>query len=250
MAFTRYPVKVGGVTNANALIHLPRTQSFDATGLRAIMCFHGHGGSSVQIQQGESWALHPTYWADIGYCVAAVDTGDAWDDVAAMNAATDLYNYLINTLHVAGPKVALAGWSMGGGHAFRWLLDNPTKVSVGVTFSPDTDLDWSEQQSAWSAEIDALYGGSHANYLTQGSPRSPRNNLAAYRGGPKMLVIHPTDDATLPYTMNAGPTGFVALVNDPAVVLRQPDITGGHQGGLLNVPPAETMSFLHNHWAS
>lgn len=239
---------VGGTTNNGCVVHVPR---WTPAVRRAVLCFHGHGGSEWQIQQGESWAGHPEYWCDRGYVVIGVSTGDHWDDTTAMAAGLDAYNYLVAKGWIAaGDRVGVAGWSMGGGHAFRWLLDNPAKVAVGVTFSPDTDLDWSEQQSAWATEIDALYGGSHAGYLTNGSPRSPRNNAAAYRGGARMLVIHPTDDATLPYTMNAGGTGFVALVNDASVTLRQPDIVGGHQGGLLNVTPRETWEWLRSRWAA
>lgn len=239
---------VGGITNNGCLMHVP---TWTPAVKRAILCFHGHGGNEYQIQQGLSWAGHPEYWADKGYVVIGIATGDHWDDLTAMQAGTDAYNYLVTKGYIAaGDKIGVAGWSMGGGHAFRWLLDNPTKVACGVTFSPDTDLDWSEQNAPWTAEIDALYGGNHSTYLTQGSPRSPRNNVAAYRGGAKMLVIHPTDDGTLPYTMNAGGTGFVALVNDPAVTLRQPDLVGGHQGGLLNVTPRETWEWLRTQWAA
>lgn len=246
MARTRQSL-LGGMTNNPCIVHRPIWGVPDTK--RAILCFHGHGGSDLQMQQGLAWNGHPEYWADKGHTVIGISTGDHWDDTVAMSAGLDAYNYLVANGYIsAGDKIGLAGWSMGGGHAFRWLLDNPDKVACGVTFSPDTDLDWSEQQAAWSAEIDALYGGSHDTYLAQGSPRSPRNNAAAYRGGAQMLIIHPTDDTVLPYTMNAGDTGFVSLVNDPSVVLRQPDILGGHQGGLINISPRETWEWLRTHW--
>lgn len=246
MATTRIPIVPG--MNQPAMMHTPSWNGKGA-GLRGIICFHGHDGDFNQIAQGLSWSGHPEYWAEKGYVVIGVFTGNHWDDTLAMQSGTDAYNYLINTIGISGPKVGIAGWSMGGGHAFRWLLDNPNKVAAGVTFAPDTDLDWSEQNAPWTAEIDALYGGSHATYLAQGSPRSPRNNLATFRGGPKMLVVHGTDDPTLPYSMNAGATGFVTLVNDPSVVLRQPDVTGGHMPQ-VNVPPRETWEWFRTKWAA
>lgn len=230
------------VSGQGAVVHLPSWQSKDATGLIPLVCFHGHDGTEHQLDAGGPWAPHPTFWADGGFAVGMVATGNSWLDSAGMTLGAAMLAYLTGTLGArTDVKPRGAGWSMGGGNLLRFILENLTTVGKAVVFSPVSDLDAAEQVAGWTAEIDALYGGSHAAYLTQGSPRSPLNNAASFRGGPKVLIVHPTDDSVIPYATS---TAFVAAVNDSAVTLRQPDITGDHQGGLLNVPARETWEWL------
>lgn len=234
------------ISGTDALLHFPAWGANNGSGLRPIICQHGHGGDYLQIEQGRAFAGHPEYWADRGYVVGCISTGDQWASAAAMTALTNLANYLNNTVGAAG-KIGMAGWSMGGLHVMRWYLENPTRVAVGWVVSPALDLDADEANASWTAEIDAIYGGTHSSYLTQGSPRSPRNNVASFRGGPKWQIVHATDDTIIPYSNS---TGFISAVNDPAVTMRSPDITGNHQGGLINISPRESWEWIRTNWAA
>jgi len=214
-------------------------------GLRGVIFQHGHGANAYQNAQGQAFAGHPEFWADRGHVVACISTPDTFDTAASMTTLTALHDWMVNTVGIAGPKIAVAGWSGGGGNVLRWLVENPTMVACGVLFNALYDLDYAEA-NLFTAEIDGLYGGTHATYLTQGAPRSPLATASSFRGGPKLLVAHSSDDPTIPYSQA---TGFVSAVNDPAVTLRAP-VTGGHQGALLNIPPRESWEFLRTNWAA
>jgi hypothetical protein len=177
--------------------------------------------------------------------VLAVSTTNSWAAASGMTILTAAKDYLINTIGTVDGIVAGYGSSMGGLNLLRWRAENPTICGPLVLFNPVTDLDWAEAQAAWTAEIQALYGGSHGTYLTQGSPRSPTNNASAYRTGGSVLIVHPTDDATVPSSQTVA---FVAAVNDARVAMRAPDVTGGHTGGQLAVLPRESWEFIRTHW--
>jgi len=231
------------VNGANVMVHLPSWHSKDGAGLRGIIACHGHGGSSVQIAQGEAFAGHPEFIADQGYLVACISTTDLWLNPTAMGRITDLYNFML-AQGIDGPKVGLLAWSMGGGHALRWLIENPTKIAAGFLCSPLTDLQWAyDTNVTWAAELDAAY---NTFASANAAARSPINNVATFRGGPKILIAHATNDATLPYTQT---TTFVNTVNDPSIILRQPDILGNHQGGLTQIKPSESWEFIRTNWS-
>lgn len=240
MAVTKQVTLTGGLA---AMIHFPSWHAKDASGLRAVIACHGHGGSDVQESQGGAFVGHPEFWADRGYVVGMVSTGDTWLNATAMTDITTLYNYL-QTLGPVSPKVGLLAWSMGGGHALRWFIENPTLVAGGYLCSPLTDLDWAHAQAGYVAEIDTAYAN---NFAANGSPRAPIKNPAVFRGGPKFLIGHAQNDSTLPRSQT---DAFVAAVNDPSVTKRTPDIAvGDHQGGLTQVPPRETWEFIRTVWA-
>lgn len=229
-------------SGTNAMLHFPSWHSADASGLRLVLAAHGHGGEDVQISQGFAFGGHPEYWADKGYVVGAVSTGDAWLNSTAMTKITELYNYLLG-LNPISPKVALLGWSMGGGHCLRWLRENPTLVATGFLCSPMTDLDSYHSDATYTAEIDAAYSN---NYAVNGSPRSPLNNATAYRNGPRILISTATNDTVVSYAQTQA---FISAVGDDSFTLRQPDVLGGHQGGLMQVPPRETWEWIRTHWS-
>lgn len=240
MAVTQQVTLTGGLA---AMVHFPSWRSKDASGLRAVIACHGHGGSDIQESQGGPFVGHPEYWADRGYVVGMVSTGNTWLNTTAMTDITTLYNYLM-TLGPVSTKVGLLAWSMGGGHALRWYIENTTKVAAGYLCSPLTDLDWAHAQAGYVAEVDAAYSG---NYAANGASRSPIQNVAAFRGGPKFLIAHAQNDTTLPRSQT---DAFVAAVNDPAVAMRQPDVlVGDHQGGLTQVLPRESWEFIRTAWS-
>jgi dienelactone hydrolase len=241
MAVTKQITLTGGLA---AMVHFPSWRSKDANGLRAVIACHGHGGSDVQESQGGPFVGHPEYWADRGYVVGMVSTGDTWLNSVAMSDITTLYDYLM-TLGPVSTKVGLLAWSMGGGHALRWLIENPTKVAAGYLCSPLTDLNWAHAaNTTYATEIDAAYGG---NFAANGAPRAPINNPASFRGGPKLLIAHAQNDSTLPRSQT---DTFVSAVNDQSVTMRQPDVlVGDHQGGLTQVPPRETWEWIRTKWA-
>lgn len=233
------------VSGTAALLHTPSWKPSGA-GLRGCLVAHGHTGNEQQAKQGFYFAGHCEQLADKGYAVLAVATGDTWAASAAMTAFTNGYNYLHDTIGTSGTKVAGMASSMGGENLLAWTMDNFAKVNALVLFNPVTDGDWAEQQAAWTAEIDALYGGSHSTYLTQGSPRSPRNNVASFRNGPYIKIVHPTDDTMVPSSQSVD---FVNAVNDARVTMRTPDVTGGHTGGQVAVLPRESWEFIRTHWS-
>ena len=240
MATTRR-LTVGG---ANATLHTP-SWNMSGAGLRGCLIAHGHGGDDTQARQGFYFAGHELL-ADKGFAVLACSLGDTWAASSGMTILTAGYTHLTSTVGVAGTKVCGIGSSMGGLNLLRWTAENPSLVNCLFLFNPVTDLDWAEQQGSWTAEIQALYGGSHANYLTNGSPRSPKNTPASFRNGPYIQIVHPTDDAVVPSSQS---TAFVAAVNDTRVTMRSTDVTGGHTGGQTSVLPSESFEFIRSHWS-
>lgn len=244
MAVTIYPLTV---SSTDVMMSTPRWQSNGIAGLRkAIFCF-GHGGDSRQIMQSSGFGgglmgYHATYLADKGYAVAAIDYGgSSFLNPEAMGLLVALDDYL-NSIGGVG-KTALFAHSMGGGNALRFAQENPTRISCIYLNSPLTDLDYFHNISTYTAEIDAAYNN---KYTTDGSPRSPIKNAAAFQNFVPMRIVHPTDDATVPYSQSQA---FITAVNDPQVAMRQPDITGGHNGGLLNIDPRESWEWIRTHWA-
>lgn len=234
------------ISAANATLHTPAWKPSGA-GLRGCLVAHGHGGDDTQARQGFYFAGHCEQLADRGYAVLAMSLGDTWANSAgAMAGLTNGYTYLTGTIGISGTKVCGIGSSMGGLNLLRWMAENPTLVNAMMLFSPVSDLDWAETQGAWTTEIDALYGGTHANYLTQGSPRSPAASPASYRAGAYVQIVHPTDDGTVPSSQS---TSFVSAVNDARVTMRTPDVTGGHTGGQTAVLPRESWEFIRTHWS-
>lgn len=256
MAETTYPRSVSGY---NTLLHLPRgfkDTANGASGLRGVIIIHGHGGTCLQMAQGSAFADHPRKLADEGFAVIGIDVGGtSWFGPAAMTAVTTAYNELITTLGCTGTKVGLMGWSMGGGTVLNWLKQNPALVACCWAWSPALDLDWLSMKSgytppystdgdtasaSWGTEIAAVHPSGYTN-------SNPMTNTTSFKGVCPIMVSHATDDATLPYHSSVY---WIGQVNDPQVTLRTPDVTGGHQGAILNVPASETATFFHEKWQS
>src|ERR1700741_3504836 len=240
MAATKF-LTIGGNP---ALLHTPSDRP-NAVGLRGILVPHGHGGDYLQARQGNYYAGHCEQLADKGYAVLGVSTGDTWAAAVAMAVLTAGKDYLLDVFGCADGIVGGLGSSMAGLHLLRWRAENPTFSGPQVLFNPVSDMVWAEQQAAWIAEMQALYGGSHSTFLTQGAPRSPMATPALFRTGPSTLIVHPTDDATVPSSQT---DDFVAAVADSRVTKRSPDVTGGHTGGQIAVLPRESWEFIRTHW--
>lgn len=261
MARTTYPRTIAGV---KTMLHAPQWNPTGA-GLRGIIGFHGHGAGASQFDQGQGMGKHPAALANAGFAVLAHDTplsGLAWNNgassdaetVSAMGAAKYAYNQLKDVVGVAGTKVGVIGWSMGGGMALQFIKQNPTLVACAWLFSPMTDLDFYHAtagytpaydaegitpNAAYAAEIDTAYGG---NYAVNAVGHKIRDEYATWAGlGIKIMIDQTSDDPTVPRHAS---DAFVAGVNDPNVTLYSPAATGGHPGAVVNRDPKEVVDFF------
>jgi len=227
-----------------------------------ILCFHGHAGDSSQFEPfGQSTITAPGYhtWqlAEAGYLMGSIDAGGgtAWSNSAAMDRATDGYNWLTGTAGAKTGKIGLMGWSMGGMTALNWAKRNPTLVAGVLLWAPATDLDYFHSTSGytpaygsalpnnagWTSEIDASYG---SPYATTSTGYRIRDEYSSWAGlGIPIRVIHASDDTTIPVAQSQN--GFVPGVNDANVTLRTPLPTGNHTGLFANVPSSETVAFFN-----
>lgn len=141
-------------------------------------------------------------------------------------------------------KVGLVGYSMNGGAVANMVKQHPDMLAAAVTIAGALDLDWAYGTAGhtpvaspnYSAEIDASYGSyaATAGFRIWDEPATFRNK------GVPWMVIHPTDDELVPYSIGAD---FVANVNDPLVTLH-PALTGGHTGLWANLPPSDVLAHL------
>lgn len=225
-----------------------------AVGRRAIIAQHGYAGKSTQMNQGGSFADHARYWCDRGYVVAAIDNGVQFYNVDAMDRLLALHDRLVTVLGCL-PAVGLAGWSMGGGTVVCFAMLYPLLAACLYGFAPATDLRWvgakagyvppystdgDTPNAQWATDL-------AADYPTGYTGHDPMQNLPLLRGTVPMVISHATNDTALPYHSNVY---LVQQVNDPQVTFRQPDVTGGHQGPILVIPPTETADFFENNWTA
>jgi alpha-beta hydrolase superfamily lysophospholipase len=188
-----------------------------------VIAVHGHGGTSLQFQSAGSGSGGFTLaLALAGFTVLSIDAGGPtpWADDAEMTDLTAAYNYLLNTIHVASPKVCVLGWSMGGLAALNWVKRNPTLVKAACVFAPATDLayfhDTSVGKATYAPEIEADYGGS-AGWAAGIVGHAPIGEPANYRGLPPVRIYHGDADTTVPLAQSQA---FVNAVNDPHMALR------------------------------
>lgn len=225
---------------ASLMVHQPKWGS--PAGKRACLVAHGHGGAYYQIAQGASWGTHCTQWADDGMVVIGMDLGPAsFGDPDALATVSNAYDYAMS-IGCLGPRVWLAGWSMGGLTMLRWIRENLGKTAAAYLFSPLTNMQWAYTTGGYTAEMDAAYADD-GTYAALGAPYSPILVPEVYRGVP-IQIAHPTNDGTIPvqHTLD-----FVAAVNNPSVGIRTPQLTtGGHQPQ-ISTTPYETSEWLRTH---
>lgn len=83
-----------------------------------------------------------------------------WGNDASMTKLTAVYNYLMNTLKAASPKVLLLGGSHGGATACRWAAQNPAKVAallLGIGCVDIQDV-LTNDRGGYRASIQQAYG--------------------------------------------------------------------------------------------
>lgn len=220
----------------------------------AVVAIHGHGADSLTWIDSES-TLAPgrfcRYLAEEGYRVIAIDDGGGttWGDQASVDRIADavawmqaargagMASYLSSGGAKSG-KVGLMGWSMGAMAVLNYLKRNKPKVGAAWLWAPVTDLDWARAQAAWTAEVDAAFGG---NYALNAPGYKVADEPATFRGVAPIKLAHAADDATVPQSKS---TSFVAAVNDPLVTMRNV-ATGGHSGAFQQVPVYETLQFFN-----
>lgn len=199
-----------------------------------VICFHGHGGDSLQYLPNASPSLtgpgyHAWRLAEAGYIVLAIDDagGVAWSGPPAMSRADDAYAKLTAPVASGGygakaGVIGLVGWSMGGLTVLNWMKRNTTKVAATWLWAPVTDLDWAEAQAAWKTEIDTAF----SPYSTASVGYRVHDEYPSWRLGIPIEVAHAADDTTVPQSQSQA---FVTGVNDPAVTFRS-IASGGHIG--------------------
>jgi pimeloyl-ACP methyl ester carboxylesterase len=238
-----------GVTTTNEKELVVRPREIVPAGTHTgIIAIHGHGGDAMTWQIGEPNATplgpHVHTLAGHGNIVQSIDAGgpSAFANVAAMNAITAAYNRLISPtgLGAKGPKVALMGWSMGGGAVLNWCRRNPTLVSKVLLWTPMLVFRDGRGSTAQQNEVIAAYGGASVWYANS-ALYEPLTNVALFKDLPFPIhIIAMEDDTSVPY---AEVTAFVAGVNQPNVTLTTFP-TGGHVGGFAQVDPYETLRRL------
>ena len=241
MSGSSYPGTVTG--GQKAVLFQPRAWMPNGAG-KGILAQHGHGADALQFTAAtDTIGDHASKLADAGFAVLAGDEagGASWGGAAAMTAMDDLYAYLqTGPSKCRSGRVGLFGWSMGGLVALNWMKRNPTKVGCVWLWSPVTDLDWARTQAAWTAEVNAAYGG---DYSTSGGYRV-HDEPASFRGIAPIRIAHATDDAVVPFAQSQA---FVTAVNDPEVSLHSTSLVGGHTDLFRHVSASDISDFFAAH---
>lgn len=184
---------------------------------KGIIALHGHGGNWTQWQQDRtgynnvpSAGGHQTALVNAGYLVASIDAGGptSWGCAASQDAMTSAYNDLINGGYIAGTKIGLIVYSMGGLIGLNWLANNASKVACVWAFTPGLDLQYFYNEGgSYQSEITAaLNGASIATY-------SPQANASAYTALKVPLSLYVgSNDTTVPPAQSAN---FVTAANNP-----------------------------------
>lgn len=184
--------------------------------LPAIIAIHGHGGDASQMAPYWRGMQVVRKLVETGYQVLCIDAGGGatFNNDTAMAAITAAYNWLANTNGMAGQKVGLLAWSMGGGNSLQWIKGNAAKVSAAFLFAPLTDLDYyCAPGGVPTAEAQAAYGG---NYAVNSQGHKIANEYPTWRDKCPIKIASGTADTTVPL---AKPQAFVAGVNQPQVTI-------------------------------
>lgn len=234
------------VPNENSMILRP-TRYVAPADRRVILAFHGHQPPTVPPATGgelgwlPGWpgGDHTQTLADDGYTILSIDGGggSTWNNNAMLAAADGAYNYALSTLGMAGTKVGLFGWSMGGGSVLQWLKSNAARVACCMAWAPMTDLDYFHANGTYTAEIDTAYGG---NYAANSPGHKIADEYTTWRNKGAIRLLHGTADSTVPVAKSAA---FVAGVGQPQVDLVQ--LAGADHTSLFGAyPTANTLSFF------
>lgn len=219
---------------------------------RLVIALHGHGtpgqdtSTPQQYNQNTGAGLGAMALARTGryvVCSIQADGATSWSNPRVMTAISAA----VAALRARGArpgKYGLLGWSMGGLEAANQIKRDHANIAAAWTWAPAIDLDYVfstaghvpvANNASWTSEATTAFGSyaASAGYRVWDEP-------ASFRGlGVPWKICHATDDATIVPSIS---TSFVAAVNDPAVTMRTPDVTGGHTMLFGNVPDAEIVA--------
>jgi alpha-beta hydrolase superfamily lysophospholipase len=251
---------VGVITAGEAMYLLSPHGRVDPADRKCIIALHGHGANALQFSVIGGWAggQHVQNLAHNGYYVLSIDAGGAttWNNKKAMDAITAAYNYARTVLGIPGTRIALFGWSMGGGNSLQWFKENPAKVCGAYVWAPMTNLTTFHNDPTRTAEIDAAYappssvsGYSSGDYSTNavGHKISGDGNFAPWQTGIPIHVAHGDADTTVALSQSQA---FVTGCGIAQVTLSV--LAGGTHGSIFGlVLPNDTLAFYNSlNWAA
>lgn len=227
-------------------------EKWDGTS-RLVVALHGHGGDCTQYNQNVYSGEGPMALARTGrYIVLGIDANGqtSWSKPSVMTAI----DAAVTAGYARGArphKYGLLGWSMGGLECANKLKRDWANLAAVLTWAPAIDLDYVfstaghvpiANNASWTSEVTASFGSyaATAGYRVHDEP-------ASFAGlGVPWKIIHATDDTVIPYSISQS---FVAAVNDPNVVLRQPNILGNHTDLFKYIPDPEIVAhFDSGNW--
>lgn len=241
-------VSTSGYTGAEVACAIQPRLFHAGTGVKGIIATHGHGGNWAGWAQNvggwnntPSAGWHSVAQAKAGRVWLSIDAGgpNSWGCAGSQTAMDAAYTYLLGAVGCAGPKVALAGYSMGALVVLNWLRNNPGKVACAFLFAPAVDLQFFYGQGgSYQAEITAaLAGAGVADY-------NPQAHAAAYTGldVPVMMAVG-DQDTTVPPAQTAA---FMAAVNNPGWT--RTVVPGKNHLSIFDgVPPEDVSAFFTAH---
>lgn len=221
---TRLQVGPPGAAGDHSVLYLPREWAGDGTRLGVVL---GAG-------TGTAWTAAYSPDVFLRIAEAVTDTGCAvitsemgTDQFGNMNCQNRI-SALVDLLGTAGArtdKVALAGFSQGGGNVLAWAGNNPTRVHSVTGWAPLTDLALFDGEP----RLEAVYAGGW-DESTYGATCNPATMAAAgkYAGIPITLCYSSNDPVIPPVkVMEFGATASATLVDVGAV---------GHDWIIPNLP--------------
>ena len=205
------------------ILSRPTTQ-VPTSELPAIIALHGHGGDAAQMIPYWIGSEHMRKLVEAGFQILSIDAGGpaTFNNDVAMNAISKAYDWLATVNGMAGSKVGMIGWSMGGGNTLQWIKSNSDKVTCALLWAPLTDLDYhAGYPPTPSAEAQAAYGG---NYVVNSVGHKIADEKATWRNKVPIRIVQGMSDTTVPPSKTQA---FVTGVGDPKVTM-EPVIGADH----------------------
>jgi pimeloyl-ACP methyl ester carboxylesterase len=190
----------------------------------------------------------PYRWPPIRTCIdicgcigLSADLGGnaTWGNATAQSRLDAAFTYLQTIAGVKLGKVVLFAQSMGAINALVWAKNNKAKVAAIVGTIPVTNLTFAWQHGAYTAAINAAYGGAYSE-ATYGAARNPTTFAASLAGIPGQLWVGNTDPL-------ARPVDAVAI-SSAAPSITTISIPGGHDEATIGaIDLAVVASFIDQH---